>query len=283
MADTTLPVLDRFREPAYTGANRCVPCTVVNVVIAVLVSGGVGVLFAPAGVAVFGVSLLLIYLRGYLVPETPTLTKRYLPDPIQAQFDDHGDDEEEWETLQKVEEHRQNTVDPEQFLVDKGVVARGDEGEGEEDRFTDEFGALRDDHLAASRDSLADSTTLAALFDADPDSVAFEDRDYPAISIDNRIRKWPSEAALLADVATDAALAAWTDRWADVPLEQRATIREELRTLGEGCPACGGEITTTAEKVESCCGFHEVIAAECEACGDRLRELDERHEAKLTR
>ena len=280
MADTTLPVLDRFREPAYTGANRCVPCTVVNVVIAVLVSGVVGVPFAPAGVAVFALSLLSIYLRGYLIPGTPTLTKRYLPAPIQERFDDHGDDEEEWETLQKVEEHRQNTVDPEQFLVDEGVVARGDEGE---DRFTDEFAALREDHLATSRDSLDDPATLAGLFDADPDSVSIEDRDYPAISIDNRIRKWPSEAALLADVATDAALAAWTDRWADVPLEQRATVREALRTLCEGCPACGGEITTTAEKVESCCGLHEVIAAECEACGDRLRELDERHEAKLTR
>jgi len=279
MADTTHPVLDRFREPAYTGANRCVPCTVVNVVIAVVLSALVGVLFPPAGVAVFAVSLLSIYLRGYLVPGTPTLTKRYLPDPIRERFDDHGD-EQEWETLQKVEEHRENAVDPERFLVDEGIVAVAEDGE---DHFTDEFAALRAEHLDTNRDALDDPETLAALFDAEPGSVSVKERDYPAISIDNRIRKWPSEAALLADVATDAAIAAWTDRWATVPIEQRATIREELRTLGDGCPACGGPITTTADTVESCCGIHEVLAAECGACGDRLREVDENHEAKLTR
>jgi hypothetical protein len=280
MADTTRPVLDRFREPAYTGANRCVPCTVVNVVIAVVLSALVGLLFPPAGAALFVVSLLSIYLRGYLVPGTPTLTKRYLPEPIRERFDDHGDDEEEWETLQKLEEHRENAVDPEQFLVEEGIVAVDEDGE---DRFTEAFAALRAEEIDANRDALDDPETLAALFDADPGSVSAKDRDYPAISIDNRIRKWPSEAALLADVATDAAIAAWTDRWAAVPVEQRVTIREELRTLGDGCPACGGPITTTEETVESCCGLHEVLAAECGACGDRLREVDENHEAKLTR
>jgi len=276
---TEFSVVERVRRPEYTGPNRCVPCTVVNVVIAAVVSTLVGVVVPLAGVAVFVASLVSIYLRGYLVPGTPTLTKRYLPESIRARFDDHEADDEEWETIEKIEQHRENAVEPEQFLVDEGVVAR----DGGSDRFTEDFAALRGEHVDANRDSLREPATLATLFDAAPDSVAATDRDYPAIEIDNRIRKWPSEAALLADVATDAAMAAWTDRWADVPVEQRGTIREELRTLEDDCPACGGQITTTADTVESCCGLHEVIAAECGSCGDRLRELDENHEAKLTR
>jgi hypothetical protein len=80
MSITDGSVLDRVRQPEYTGENRCMPCTATNVVIAVLLSVGVGVLFPPAGVVVFALSLGAIWLRGYLVPGTPELTKRYFPD-----------------------------------------------------------------------------------------------------------------------------------------------------------------------------------------------------------
>jgi hypothetical protein len=81
-------VISRFRQPEYTGENRCLPCTAVNTLLAAGLSGAVAagglvvttpVVGAVAGVAVLGVSLLSIYLRGYLVPGTPELTKRYFP------------------------------------------------------------------------------------------------------------------------------------------------------------------------------------------------------------
>ena len=77
----------RLRQPEYTGENRCTPCTVVNIAIAVVVSGLVATVFPPAAVAVFVASVVAIYLRGYLVPGTPTLTKRYLPDSVLKLFD----------------------------------------------------------------------------------------------------------------------------------------------------------------------------------------------------
>ncbi|MFP9190897.1 hypothetical protein [Natronosalvus vescus] len=53
-----------------------------NTLIALGVTGVVWVLVTPlAGVVVFVGCLTAIVLRGYLVPGTPELTKRYLPDP----------------------------------------------------------------------------------------------------------------------------------------------------------------------------------------------------------
>jgi hypothetical protein len=81
-------LLDRLRQPEYTGENRCLPCTVVNTIIAAVVAVGVGgaagVVATPvagfaAAIGVFALSVAVIYLRGYLVPRTPELTKRYFP------------------------------------------------------------------------------------------------------------------------------------------------------------------------------------------------------------
>ena len=88
--------LDTLRQPEYTGENRCTPCTVVNVCIAALLAVAVGVAFPLAGVVVFVLSLAAIYLRGYLVPGTPTLTKRYLPNRVLALFDKAPDSTDEF-------------------------------------------------------------------------------------------------------------------------------------------------------------------------------------------
>jgi len=76
----------RFRQPEYIGENRCFPCTLVNVGIAVVVSIVVGLWMAGAGAMVLLPSLGSIYFRGYLVPGTPTLTKTHLPDRVLLWF-----------------------------------------------------------------------------------------------------------------------------------------------------------------------------------------------------
>lgn len=304
MADTTAPLLDRVRQPEYTGENRCVPCTVVNVVIAAVGSGAVALLSPPVGVVLFVGSLVAIYLRGYLVPGTPSLTKRYLPERIRARFDDHSvggglsageghstgsddssADDQTWETVEKIERHRENRVDPDEFLVDEGVLEPSGSGGGAgDDHLTDEFETLRDEKRDVHRDAPDDRETLADFFDVEPDAIAFEDRDYPALNIDMRIRKWPSEGALLGDVATHEALLELTDRWGEVPLEQRLETIERLRASYDACPFCDGPLERSSETVESCCGYHEVIAIACGDCGDRLREVEpDPTSAKLTR
>ncbi|MGZ0746876.1 hypothetical protein [Haloparvum sp. AD34] len=81
------PALDRYKNDAYTGPNRCTPCTVVNVVLAAALGVGLGAFAPPLGAGAFLVGLGSIYFRGYLVPGTPELTKRYFPDWLLARFD----------------------------------------------------------------------------------------------------------------------------------------------------------------------------------------------------
>ncbi|MFC6719694.1 hypothetical protein ACFQGT_13095 [Natrialbaceae archaeon GCM10025810] len=79
-------IVDDLRQPEYTGENRCLPCAVVNLVIAALLSSVVARKSRLGGAIALGVSIALIYLRGYLVPGTPTLTKRYLPPEVLRWF-----------------------------------------------------------------------------------------------------------------------------------------------------------------------------------------------------
>jgi hypothetical protein len=72
-------LLDALRQPEHTGEYRCTPCTVVNSVIAVVLAAALAVLWLPAGVLALAVSLAANHLRGYLVPGTPELTRRYFP------------------------------------------------------------------------------------------------------------------------------------------------------------------------------------------------------------
>jgi hypothetical protein len=109
-----MSIIDRLRQPEYTGENRCTPCTAVNVAIVAVA----GTLVAKAksralGTAAFGVSLGTIYLRGYLVPGTPQLTKRYLPDRVLRWF-------EKEPAPAPVHEH--DDLDPERVLLDAGTV-----------------------------------------------------------------------------------------------------------------------------------------------------------------
>ncbi|MDL5363756.1 hypothetical protein [Halalkalicoccus sp. NIPERK01] len=267
-------LLDRLRKPEYTGENRCTPCTVLNVVIALVASGLLATVAPALAALVFALSLAAIYLRGYLVPGTPRLTKRYLPDRALALFDTHpgeGRRTEEWETVETLDDHRENAVDPERFLLDVDAV---EPCQREDDLcLTDGFARLIDRRRGAFEDPF-DPGTMAALFDTDPGSIAALDRAYPAVEIDRRVRKWPSEAALVADLLTDDALRELTDRWSEVPLEQRLGILESLRSFHETCPNCGGEVFLGEDTYESCCRSYEVLTIGCVDCEQPLLEFD---------
>ncbi|MFC6764475.1 hypothetical protein, partial [Natrinema soli] len=81
-----IDVVDDLRQPEYTGENRCEPCTVLNLGIAAVLGSAVARKSRLGGLLAVGISVALIYLRGYLVPGTPTLTKRYLPPEVLRWF-----------------------------------------------------------------------------------------------------------------------------------------------------------------------------------------------------
>ncbi|MBX0323816.1 hypothetical protein EGH21_12325 [Halomicroarcula sp. F13] len=265
-------LLDRLRNPDHTGENRCWPCTVVNVAIAGILTALVAVVAVELAAVVAVVSLVAIALRGYLVPGTPRLTQTYLPERVLRAFGKAPapTEPDDFETLEKVRHHRENAVDADAFLADEGVLT--DAGDGR--KLTDGFAAAVSDELDA-RPADADLTDpLADAFGTESADVTVERDPYPSVTVGNRIREWPSWSALRVDVAAHEALTDWTDRWTDVPLEQRVNMLETVRSHRTVCPACGGRVERANEVQTSCCGVHEVVAVACTDCGARLAELD---------
>ena len=256
----------RLRQPEYTGENRCTPCTVVNLAIAVVVSGLVATVFPPAAAAMFVASVVAIYLRGYLVPGTPTLTKRYLPDSVLKLFDKYEPPEPP---------ALDDDADIEAFLLD--VAAVEECRDGTDLCLTDEFAEAWYGRIEHLRDRDDERDSVAVLFDGldvDRDRVRIESYGdaYDAYIDDTRVGQWESRAAYLADIAAEAEFRDRHPAWDRLGFDERTEVLGALRLWLERCPECDGPVTLGEDTVESCCRSIDVIAATCEDCGARVFE-----------
>ncbi|EMA63256.1 hypothetical protein [Halorubrum kocurii] len=274
--------LGRLRRPEYTGENRCLPCTVVNVALAAVGAVGVGALVAvELGAALFVVALAAIWLRGYLVPGTPELTKRYLPERALRLFGKGRDP------------GPPAAIDAESYLLSAGVLV--ETPDGSDLAFAPWFESAWRTHLAALRDAAveaaapvaaspdgtrpaapADVDALAELTGIDEDGLSLRWRGDAGFAHagDDRIGHWESRSAFLADVAADSALTTHLDDWASLPLASRSGVLGALRLFVERCPTCEGAVQLEERVVESCCSSYEVVAGRCTACNARLFEID---------
>jgi len=288
--------LDRLRRPEYTGENRCLPCTVLNVALAAIGAVAVGALVAvELAAAVLVVALAAIWLRGYLVPGTPALTKRYLPERVLGWFGKGRDPGPPAE------------FDAESYLLSVGALA--ETADGSDLAFAPRFESAWRTHLAALRDAAdtelvaspatdgaigastataetapdgtrpaapADVAALAGLTGIDEDGLSLRWRGEPGFAHagDERIGHWESRSAFLADVAADRALTTQLDDWASLPLVSRSGVLGALRLFVERCPTCEGPVQLEERVVESCCSSYEVVAGRCTACNARLFEMD---------
>ena len=257
----TRRAFDRVRQPEYTGENRCIPCTVTNLVIAVVLAGVLAWLWVPAGVAFFLVAIASIWLRGYLVPGTPELTKRYFPDWLLAKFD----------KLPEPEPIPSEAFDAESILLDGGVVEPC--AEVDDLCLTAAFDDAWSGRIRALRDEATLRTELTEQLGID-DEVSFESHGgaYVAESTQGRIGQWESRAALLADLAAARELPEWLDDWERLSARQRSQLLGGLRVFVEQCPTCDGPVTADTEVVESCCRSSTVVAVTCDDCDSRLLE-----------
>lgn len=273
-ATTSPDPLDRFRRPEYTGENRCVPCTVVNVAIAVLVAGGVAVLastrLGTATGAVLGGVLFLLFaatisLRGYLVPGTPALTKAYFPDWLLRRFDKHP---------AAGREAPDGEFDVEAELKHIGAA---EECESRDDIcLTEGFRSAWCDRILALREQDTTRADLAAVLDTDPDRLTFREHgDALVAELDGRrVGQWESRAAFLADMAGAGELRARHDRWSGMDVDGRTRMLNGLRIFLDRCPSCDGRVLLDQEVVESCCRSIDVVTVACEDCGARLFETE---------
>ena len=267
---------ERLRRPEYTGENRCLPCTAVNVGIAAVGAGAVTAVGAPLlAAAGFGVALAAIWLRGYLVPGTPELTKRYLPERVLALFGKASDGV-------AGPGERPGDVDPEAYLLDAGILV--EDPTGDDFAFAPDFaaawraavhrdGSARDgDGGAAVEDDIG---ALAVLTGLDRDALSIDWRGGVgfAYADDELIGSWESRAAFRADAAADRVLTATRSDWPDLPLVDRSATLGALRLFVAECPSCEGDVALEERVVESCCSSYDVVAGRCAGCDARLFEL----------
>ncbi|WP_246998771.1 hypothetical protein [Halosolutus gelatinilyticus] len=261
-------VLARFARPEYTGENRCSPCTAVNVAIAIGLAIGLGVVgSAPVGALAFAVFLAIIYLRGYLIPGTPALTRRYFPASVLSWFGKAPERGWERPTIETAD-----FEDAVAALSTADVVIR----EAGDVRLTVEFRARWRDRLDRETnptDDVAapDADAIAAAFDAD----TVDRRGDATVEFDgDRLVRWESDAALAADVAADRELRDELDGWAALDPDDRRDVLAGLRLLRERCPACDGRLDARVERLEHCCRRPKIaIDVACEACGRSIVSL----------
>lgn len=256
---TVLGVLQRFKQPEYTGENRCLPCTILNTAIAVVLSGAVALVSIPAALLVFAACLVAIAFRGYLVPGTPTLVQ-YLPDRVHEAIGGHHE-------LPDEEVASGEQLDVERTLTSAGIVRECDEvddlclTDDYREAFRDQVDRLQDEHLQRER--------LSATLSVSPDEVRFEEHDgsFHVFVDDVRAGGWRSRAAFIADLASEHLLSTWLDRdWEALPAPDRTQLLVALRTFVETCPDCGGDVVPDEDVVRSCC--RDDIVSVTTACVD---------------
>lgn len=268
--DAVAGFVTRLRQPEYVEENRCIPCTVANLGIAVVAGGVVGAttwsattasVGAAAGAAVFAACAAVIYLRGYLVPGTPALTKRYFPVWLLEAF---GKDP-------SVPERTEGTVDQEAILV--GVDALEECRDGEDLCLVEEFRRAWYDAIDRVE---AESTydELLYVLNVDEGEVTVEEhgRSVQAM-VDGRFAgTWKSRAAFLADVGAASVLAERLEQWDELDTHDRHALLGGLRLFIDECPTCGAAPEMGTEVVETCCASRRTMTIECPECSARLFE-----------
>lgn len=271
--ETIRRTLDGLRQTDYTGENRCLPCTVLNVFLALVFASSIAFLWVPAGITILVGGLLVIYFRGYLVPKTPTLTARYLPDRVLGWFG-KTDPAEIEDHSEKPEPAAQN-ADTERLLRSVGVVETDPTPDTDDLQLTDTF---YDDwwrRIRRLRDEEDATEQLAEILEVDSDSLSIEavgDTGRVTVSYDDRtIAHWISEAALYADLAVEPTLREWLPQWDELDDDQRTNLIAGLRPFLEECPRCEADLETVENVRKSCCSDDFVsVTVDCEVCGSQV-------------
>ncbi|QIB75646.1 hypothetical protein G3I44_15940 [Halogeometricum borinquense] len=301
-------IVDTLRQPEYTGENRCEPCTVLNLVIAALLGSFVARKSKLGGWVAVTVSVGLIYLRGYLIPGTPTLTKQYLPPTLLRWFgkDTEPDiatgfagleaadesttgaaqeatqtdeaatmeDATTSDTDSTTAEQLSSSDDLEDFFVAHGILELC--ADADDLCLTDSFEAAWFEEIETLVDEEIPTEAVVDAFGLEDDDHQFDlvtqDEAHLLKSESRRIGQWPSRPALIADIAASRVLQSQIPSWDTYEPQKKGQILNSLRMFLETCPTTGGDIQIGEEVVESCCSTHKVFAVTCEETGERLFE-----------
>jgi hypothetical protein len=172
---------------------------------------------------------------------------------------------------ERIKKRRENAVQPEEFLKQVGAIR--ETGDEQKLGFTEDFATSLSEHVAEVREREISETELARLFGVPESKVLRKDRPYTSWRIRKTVYNWPSEGALVFDIATDETLRKITDEWVDVPPKQRFMIAQSLRSFQDECIFCAGDIVFNNNAVESCCSERRVLTLHCGGCERRFLEF----------
>lgn len=246
----------RLRRDEYTGSNRCWACTAVNVALSALVAVVLIPLSGVAAVVALTGALATVYFRGYLVPGTPELTKRYLPSRLLA-----------WFGKQPLTVSREESTDA--WLLSQGLLRESSDGDFALDP---EFKAS----LAAVDPPQSPSASLARdILELPPTDGSFTSQQgrYTLSDDGDPIAAWPSSLALDADLRAKAVLSERYTGWNERPPDEIAALLRSVRATVDRCLRC--DEPTEYEQVthETCCASVTVERLTCPQCDEPLVEL----------
>jgi hypothetical protein len=275
---TVSDLLDRLARPEYTGRDRCLPCTVVNLAIVGLAAVLLGRKRRALGLLAAAVGVTLVALRGYVVPGTPRFAPRLVA-PLPFDFG-HADERRDSLSGSGEDESRSDPddtpdalaadADPEAVLselVAAGVI----DSDGEELLLDDSFRADWTDRIESLRDA-DDEAFLYRVVAATPSATGGE-TVHDRVFLDGDRETQTSRAIATAEAAAVETLEEW-----GLAEQYRAPAATPLRTFLDTCPSCGGRIVETT--VRNCCGGPGGIRADpeqpvlaCEDCDTVLVDL----------
>lgn len=277
--EVQMRAIKSIQQPLHTGENRCFPCTVINITLAFVTSIVIALILMERTTEVISVvisgcafvsSVIIVWLRGYIVPGTPTITKRYMPNKLLRLF---GKPSKELKpqiggigkSIKSVQ------INLQKILMEARAI--------EPCLDTDDlclsgyFARQWDDTLDAIGE-YPDPEIVIDVFGFNFTNINFNEHG-GAVSVrsGNRlIGKWPSRTALRIDIAGCQLLSSMVPDWGELTPHERSQIVAGLRIFLEKCPG-GGPVKLQEETVESCCSSHEVVSLICSESGERLLEL----------
>lgn len=264
-----MDVLNAVRSEAYTGENRCWPCTLVNlgalgILISLLRARGrnrLSLLAAVVGVAA-------VYLRGYLVPYTPAFAPQLVAaSPVpDAWFHEAAIHDEAESLADDVEPDGEAVL---QELLAAGVIVADGEQLYLEETVETAWHDRMDDLAADSLRSLATTlqTTLPQVQRVEP----FTDDGQEWVALGTGTGRLLPRPKAIAELAAYDVISAELDA---VDPQRALAGAAALLMFLETCPVCDTDLVESS--TVSCCGGHSGPQQDpgetlvCPTCEQRL-------------
>jgi hypothetical protein len=246
-----IALVSSLKHPSYTGRARDPGFVVANVLAVSLVAVAVERVVPLSGTVLIVVGMVLLAVRGYVLPGTPWFVRVVgsrcrEPRPV---------DTTAWD---------------EQELLRAGVLTRTDGDFQPTESFLTHWRA----HVSAAGPRADDHRALAVALGVDPARVRLEWRDgvLCAEAGGTQLGAWLSRAALVADTASIHVLRRQHPSWDRFSPWRRGAILSTLRLYLDVCPGCDGITVLDRAPSRRPNVGGRTVAVTCAACDARLFE-----------